>query len=401
MPMRVHPACSSTVWQGREAFALENGLVRVVALASGGHVAEFRFLSSTGLPATNPLWTPPWKTIDHDRYEEKHHKSKYGAPETGKLLCGIAGHNICLDYFGVPSPEEAKRGLAIHGEAPSARWKREKCAASPLRAALAMSARLPAAGLRFRREISLRRGETVVGFRETVSNERNADHLFHWTQHVTLGPPFLNLKEARVALSARRGRTFPHGYEGSELLAESRDFRWPLAPGVDGGQVDLSRPFLKPGLGFIATALMDPRREVQFIAAINHRLRLVIGYCFSRNDFPWTAIWEENRARGAAPWRKRTRARGLEFGSTPFPVGRREAFANGPLFGAPHFSLVSARGRKTVRYLAFLASVPSGFGEIADVRVDGDKIRIRGSGGEITVAASGAEHLGGVASRSG
>ncbi|MGH9377280.1 MAG: hypothetical protein ACRD1I_00645 [Terriglobia bacterium] len=385
--------CSKTMWQGREAFAVENDLIRMVSLISGGHVVEFQFRKPTGLPTLNPLWVPPWKTIDHDRYDEKRHASRYGPAATGKLICGLAGHNICLDYFGVPSDEEARRGLAIHGEAPSARWRKEKDSADGSRSALNMSVRLPVAGLRFNREITLRHSESVAYFKETVTNERDADHFFHWTQHVTLGPPFLNPKDSQILISATRGRTFPHGYEGRELLQSSRNFRWPAAPGTQRKKIDLTRPFLHSGLGFIATVLMDLRRDGQFIAAINHRYGLMVGYCFSRKDFPWTAIWEENKARGAAPWKRRCQARGLEFGSTPFPVGRREAFTNGPLFGAPHFTTVPARSQKTVHYLSFLAHVPPGFGEARDVRVAGKEIRITGSGATVTLAASGAEEF--------
>ncbi|MGH9396110.1 MAG: hypothetical protein ACRD18_04590 [Terriglobia bacterium] len=384
--------CAKTSWQGREAYTLENDVIRLVSLTGGGHVVEFQFLESTGLPTLNPLWTPPWKTIDHDRYDEKRHAARYGPAVTGKLLCGLAGHNICLDYFGVPSAEEALHGLPIHGEAPNARWRKEKTSGDGPGSTLRMSVHLPVAGLRFNREITIRRGESVAYFKETVTNERRADHFFHWTQHVTLGPPFLNLQDSRVFISATRGRTFPHGYEGRELLQSSRNFRWPEAPGTRGKGINLTRPFLHPGLGFIATALMDPRRDAQFVAAINHRHGLVVGYCFSRTDFPWTAIWEENKARSAAPWKRRCQARGLEFGSSPFPVGRREAFTNGPLFGAPHFTTVPALGQKTIQYFSFLAHVPRGFGELRDIRAAGKEICITGSGSgrPVRLAASGA-----------
>ncbi|MGH9397143.1 MAG: hypothetical protein ACRD18_09880, partial [Terriglobia bacterium] len=225
MPRDYKLGCAKTSWQGREAYALENDVIRLVSLTGGGHVVEFQFLKSTGLPTLNPLWTPPWKTIDHDRYNEKRHAARYGPAATGKLICGLAGHNICLDYFGVPSAEEAQQGLAIHGEAPNARWRKEKTSGNGRESGLRMSVRLPVAGLRFNREITVRRGESVAYFKETVTNERRADHFFHWTQHVTLGPPFLNLKDSQVFISATRGRTFPHGYEGRELLQSSRNFR--------------------------------------------------------------------------------------------------------------------------------------------------------------------------------
>ena len=370
--------CSRVAWKEREGYAIENDRVRLVTLAGGGHIAEFRFREGLDVSTLNPLWEPPWKAIEPYHYKEAIHGKKYGELTTGKWLSGVAGHSLCLDYFGAPSPEESRQGLSIHGEAPSSRWRATRITASPRRAQLEMAVRLPAAGLRFARQISIRQGESVAYFRETVFNERKADHFFHWTQHVTLGPPFLHPKYSRTFIPGDKGRTFPHGYEGKELLQSSRDFRWPLAPGVSGEKINLSQPFIKSGRGFVATVLLKPDREVQSIAALNTRENLIMGYCFRRADFPWVAVWEENCARPDPPWNSKCQSRGLEFGSTPFPVGRREAFANGPLFGAPHFSVVPAKGRVTVHYVSFLAAVPKGFVDVRRINVEDRKIVVEG-----------------------
>ncbi len=380
MRPRAGLVCKRSSWRGRQAFVLENDLIRLVTLTGGGHIAEFRFREGSGPSALNPLWIPPWKTIEPYRYREETHTAVYGAPAAGRMIAGIVGHNLCLDYFGGPSREEARQGLSIHGEAPSLRWRKVRARVSKQEVALELAVRLPIARLRFRLQIKMRREESVVYFREELMNESKADHLCHWTQHVTLGPPFLAPEQSRVFISGTRGRTFPHGYEGKALLESSRDFRWPHAPSRTGASVDLRQPFIRAGLGFVATVLLDPRRNQEYIAALNAQEHLLLGYCFARADFPWTAVWEENRARTDAPWSGRTQARGLEFGSTPFPVGRLEAFANGPLFGAPHFSVVPARSRKTVDYLSFLAGVPPGFYEVGDIGCATGEILIEGRG---------------------
>jgi len=41
---------------------------------------------------------------------------QFGTGPDAKLLAGIMGHNLCLDLFGGPSPEEAEAGLTVHGE---------------------------------------------------------------------------------------------------------------------------------------------------------------------------------------------------------------------------------------------------------------------------------------------
>jgi hypothetical protein len=92
------------------------------------------------------------------------------------------------------------------------------------------------------------------------------------------------------------------------------------------------------------------------------------------------AIWEENQARNVAPWNGKSQTRGLEFGSTPSPVLRREAFAESPLFDTPTFSIVPAKGKTTVNYLSFLAQVPEGFGEVRDIRIAKGEIVVQGTG---------------------
>ena len=383
--------CSKTRWQGREAYTLSNGLLQMVSLTGGGHIAEIRFADASGLPTLNPLWTPPWKSIEPFQYSARSHAKRYGPLTEGKLLSGIAGHNICLDYFGPPSQEETEQGLSTHGEAPSLKWRKtsERLRAGQL--SLTLSVHLPEAGLEFSREIGLRANEPVVYFKETVTNERKLDHFFHWTQHVTLGPPFLTPEDTRAFMSATKGATSPDAYGNKALLEFWREFQWPIAPGSSGGDVDLSRCLIRKGFGVVASLLLDPARDTQFVGALNTRERLLIAYCFRRADYPWVTIWEENCARENPPWNGRTQTRGLEFGTTPLPVTRREAFTRGPLLAAPTFATVPACGRVTVSYVAFLAHLPEGFSEVRDIRLSKKAVHIQGKdpNQEISVPASG------------
>ncbi|MEJ2009015.1 MAG: hypothetical protein P8Z30_12815, partial [Acidobacteriota bacterium] len=195
-----------------------------------------------------------------------------------------------------------------------------------------------------------------------------------------------------VALPGTKGMTFPHPYgNGKDVLATSRGFRWPLALDSTGKSVDLTRTLLRPGAGFVAGVLLDSRNPLGFVAAVNLRHRLLIAYCFSRSDFPWVAVWEENQAIEGPPWKKRTQTRGLEFGTTALPVPRQEAYDIGALYGVPTFTSVPARGRKTVRYLAFLAEVPGEFTGIRTIGIEGSEIVVHGTskGASVRVSAPG------------
>jgi hypothetical protein len=367
---------SKVKWHGRAAYSLSNGVIRLVTLTGGGHIAELSF--ARGGPEISPLWVAPWETIEPCTYRSSRHASQYGSITEGKLLSGLAGHSICLDYFGSPSAEEAQQGLSQHGEAPSAQWIPHRSRVKESEASVTLFARLPAARLQFEREITICGEEPVVYFRETVTNLAKADHFFHWTQHVTLGPPFLAKNEVTVSLPGTKGMTFPHGYdEGKALLRSGEAFTWPSAPKERAGTVDLSQPLSQEGLGYVVGVLLDPREDWGFVAAINRRLHLLIAYGFRRADFPWMTLWEENKAIEAVPWRSRTLALGLEFGTTPLPVSRRENFtAGGPLFGVPTVASVPARGQKTVRYAALLAKLPDGFTSVRRIAVHGGEVVI-------------------------
>src|SRR6478752_6474872 len=102
-----------STYHNRGAVQIETDVLRATCLVEGGHIAEILH-KPTGV---NPLWTPPWPSIEPSQYNPEIHGALYGADAESKLLAGILGHNLCLDLFGPPSPEEAAAGITVHGEA--------------------------------------------------------------------------------------------------------------------------------------------------------------------------------------------------------------------------------------------------------------------------------------------
>ena len=74
-------------------------------LAEGGHIAEIYDKAAR----VNPLWTPPWPTVEPSAFEPRH-AGVYGDGSDARLLAGIMGHSLCLDIFGPPSEEDERRG---------------------------------------------------------------------------------------------------------------------------------------------------------------------------------------------------------------------------------------------------------------------------------------------------
>ena len=327
-----------TRYRGRRAAALENDALRVTVLEEGGHVAEITD-KATGI---NPLWTPHWPSIEPSTYDPVRH-AEYGGGADASLLAGIMGHNLCLDIFGGPSPEEAAAGIPVHGEVSTARF-----AISSQSAALTMRAHLPAAQLDLERVLELR--DRIVHVRERVTNRAATDRPIGWTQHVTLGAPFVEHGRTELRLAARRGRVFEGTFGPADYLAPGADFDWPFAPRQDGTTADL-RTYSRASASSAYTAQqLDPQREEAFVVAFSPTASLAFGCVWRRADFPWLGLWEENRARPGAPWNSRTVTWGLEFGVSPFPESRRAMIERAPLFGTPGFRWVPALATLEVHY---------------------------------------------------
>src|SRR5213593_1881905 len=107
-----------TSYCGRRAAFIKNNDLRVTVLNEGGHIAEILDKHS----GVNPLWIPPWPSIEPSTYDPGKHP-QFGGGSDARLLAGIMGHNLCLDIFGPPSAEEAAAGMTAHGEGSVARYE--------------------------------------------------------------------------------------------------------------------------------------------------------------------------------------------------------------------------------------------------------------------------------------
>jgi hypothetical protein len=325
-------------YRGRRAASIENERLRVTVLVEGGHIAEV-FDKQAGV---NPLWTPPWPSLEPSRFEPAH-GAVYGTGVEARLLAGLMGHNLCLDIFGGPSAEEAAAGLPVHGEASLVTYDVDVRGAE-----LVARANLPLAGLDLERRIDLH--DRGVRIRETVHNHGGIDRPIGWTQHVTLGPPFLERGSTGFSASATRSRVFEGAFGTADYLEPAADFDWPLAPRRGGGAADLRRFTDADASGAYTAHLMDAGRDQAFFVAFSPRYRLAFGYVWHRADFPWMGIWEENHSRAQPPWNGGTLTRGMEFGASPFPETRREMIERGRLFGEPTFRWIPAGSRVSVEY---------------------------------------------------
>lgn len=323
-----------TSFRDLPAVQIENQEVRVSVSVQGGHIAELLH-KGTGV---NPLWSPPWPSIDtgdfsHEKYPE------YGNDAESKLLAGIMGHNLCLDLFGPPSPEEERAGLTVHGEVALVKFDIVSEGNQ-----ISAKATLPISQLAFERHLELEGNRLLIS--ETVENLSILDRPIAWTQHVTLGAPFVERGVTQLRATAGRSCTFA-----------GKEFEWPWLPEAEGPERDLRVFNSAPRSGGYTAHLLDPNSSKSSFFAYSPRSQVVVGYVWKTADFPWLGIWEENESRGGKPWNHRTTTLGMEFGVSPFPESRRDMIARNTFFGAPGYRWVPARTRLSIEYHCAIGQV--------------------------------------------
>ncbi len=337
-------------FHSRRAVQAENDAIRVTVTVEGGHVAEILH-KPTGI---NPLWIPPWPSIECSTYDPATHP-EYGPVDEARLLAGIMGHSLCLDTFGTPSEAEVTAGMPVHGEAPVALYEISRAAGAITQETLLVKAQMS-----FRRRISVAPRGGVVWFAETLENLSPSDRPIAWTQHVTLGPPFLEPGLTQFRATASRSKVIDSDFNDNKGSQKSgAEFMWPFCPRKDGGTIDLRVYTSEAVSGGFTTHLMDPEREQAGFLAWSPKTKVLFGYVWRREDFPWLGRWEENHLRTAPPWNGQGLTCGMEFGVSPLLESRRKMVERGSLFGVPTYRWLPARERLTVHYCAFVTTAES------------------------------------------
>lgn len=360
---------SETRLNGRQGWRLDNDTIGLTMLKGGGHIASVVLNEK---PDVNPMWTPVWQPLEPWQFKPRD-KDRYGL----RLLAGICGHNLCLGWFGDPSPEEARAGMETHGEAPVARWKATRKTASQRSLALSCACELPVAQMTFERTLKTRKGSNIVSVTEKIRNTSRRDLPFTMCQHVTLGPPFLEKGVTVFDMPATEAHTFPGPFGPVQRLRPDTAFTWPVGPGPRGRKVDMRTIGTRDETSSDFSAqLMDPAREDAWFSALNPRLGVLIAYIWKRADFPWIGNWEENYARKEAPWAGKSLTRGMEFTNTPFPIGLRRAVDMATFHNQPTYRWLPARSAVTVEYAIVIKPVPETCTGVVDIRRRGSGFSI-------------------------
>ena len=361
-------AQQATVFEDRPALVLSNDKVELTVMTEGGAMAQI--LLAGDKERINPLWNPYWIS------------RQAGLKPPTNLY---RGHFVCIDGFGPVSAEERAAGLPMHGEAYTLPWQLQSDQKSGNTRSAAFSVNLPIAQERFTRTFHIVDGENIVWVDSTVTSLLGFDRPVFWGEHATISAPFLEPGKVAVDMPVSKSKTKAYQMQPNPTrqLQSFVDFNWPLAPTIDGQMLDVRTAPMKPNTTDHTTTLLDPSRRLVFVTALHLEKRLLIGWVFRREEFPWVQTWLSN------PGPNRM-TRGLEFSTQPFDLTRAEVLKNGPLFDSPVLRILPAKSTLTSSFLMFYTSVPDGFVKVDDVQLTGGKLVIddRANKRTISLAAS-------------
>jgi hypothetical protein len=279
------------------------------------------------------------------------------------------GHFLALDGFGAPSDQERAAGMPFHGEASKQVVKVIASQTSGSVRSLILQTALPLGQETLTRTIEMVQGENVVYVSSELESGLAVDRPVSWSEHATIGPPFLEKGKTVVDMPALNCRVRP--FKPGPIpgrLTYGGDFQWPLAPTKDNGRADLR---LVPADNYLdlASCQMDPKRKLAFVTALHLDKHLLFGYVFRQQDYPWLMSWMNYTGDGRA-------ARGMEFSTQPFDVSHQETVAMSPLFGTPTFRWLPAKAKLQTNFLLFYVRVPEGFTRIDDVVLESGNLTI-------------------------
>ncbi len=299
---------------------------------------------------------------------------------------GSVGDFVCVDGFGPASSDERAAGLMSHGEAHTLPWKTDTAGKQGRVTTLVQSVELPIVQESFTRTIRMVDGENVVYVHSTLKSNLGFDRPIAWAEHATIGSPFLERGVTVVDMSPNRALTRP--YDASQpnhrRLVSNQEFHWPMAPLKGGGTVDLRAAPREDVTSLDHTGqLMTPGGKYAWVTALNPAKRLILGYVYKTDEFPWMQTWENYPATGMM-------ARGMEFATQPFDLPRREVISQGKLFDTPLFRWLPAKSTIQASYVMFLARTPEGFQGVDQITVTNGKLTIedRRSKQTLTLTAS-------------
>lgn len=290
-------------------------------------------------------------------------------PENNKPYV-FKGHFLCSGRWGAPSDEEMEAGIPHNGEVNTRMWTIfQALEFTGGLFTVGMECAAPIEKLDVKRFIEFPASGSWFSVREEFTNNLPVGKQSNFVQHPTIAPPFLN-ENTLLNTNATLGFDQRSHYDSLEFYS----FAWPDGKMADGERIDLRT--VTSETGYVTSHIFPVGTEYGWITALNPDKNLLLGYIWKTDDYPWLNVWHHYA--GGKPV-----VQGLEFGTTgPGKPYRLLLNNNVSFFGHNSFEFIEAGETLSKSFLCFQIEVPQDFGNVKDIQIDNEIIRIYDASGK-------------------
>ena len=202
------------------------------------------------------------------------------------------GWQELFPHAGAPATQDGIE-LGFHGEVWGLPWEFEIVTNKPEEVAVRFWVRTLRMPFYLQRTVSLRAGESILRYSETVANEGKRDLQFMWGHHPAFGPPLLDQSCILDAPAAK-------------VQVDGTFYTWP----IDGSGRDHSCMTAEQSDHEVMKYLHELSEG--WVALTNPARRLGIALIFDLNVFPYVWLWQEFAYTKGYPWFGRAYVLGIE-----------------------------------------------------------------------------------------
>ena len=273
------------------------------------------------------------------------------------------GHFLCMGRWGAASEAEQKAGVPHNGEVNTLTWKVIQPVETKNELISAEAECLEIKDqMKVTRKITMPKSGTSFLMTETAENTSYNDRVYNFTQHPTIGEPFL---APSTLIDCNAGLGFDQRADIQSL--EKSAFNWPEGHLVDGF-ADLR--MVNDDRGYVTTHIFPDTCKTGWVTACNPEQKMILGYIFKTKEYPWLNLWH---------WKKNKKpfAHGLEFGTTGLGQPYKTLIDNCVnFFGRKSYEWINTGEKITKHYVCFLAELPEHFEGVGSLQYSNGKIFI-------------------------
>lgn len=285
---------------------------------------------------------------------------KHQMPENNRPGANYQGHFACVGRWGAPSPGEMEAGLPHHGEPANMVWTlvHEQLAKVELQVTGVKE------GLKVEKEIVMDDIQPIYYVEETVANINPLSRLYNIVQHPTLAAPFLD-EHTLIDCNAAQGFD-----QANYKNIAAHIIHWPEAGDQKGQVINLRKATCS--YNAVYSFIVQPGATHGWITAYSPTHRLLLGYVWNRNDYPWIHLWR-HYSEGKIQYL------GTEFGTAGIHQPFEEILATAVnLFGEPTMKFIDGGQSISRRFLSFTYVTPVGYSGVENIYIEEDNLYICG-----------------------